>query len=108
MIENLVASLSATIEHPNNSLRRRGVVIAVVVLLGCTGAAWHLHQTRTVNQDQQAVLSSLVAATSARSGLSRQRIWSSLHKRFEVRRASQLKQGDFDAAMAYLASIPAP
>lgn len=101
-------------DHAQERLRQRKVRLllqtSIVIIIGVLlafASIWQYRNTRPITPEQLATLSNLVAATSAHSSLSRQKIWSNLHKRFEVRRASQLKQSDFDAAMAYLASITA-
>ncbi|MBF0273447.1 MAG: hypothetical protein HQL98_15465 [Magnetococcales bacterium] len=77
-------------------------ITAAVIFLAATAAAWHYHQSQPINDQQLTTLSSLVAKAAEKSGSSRQKIWSNMHKRFEIRRASQLRRGDFDDALEYL------
>ncbi|GAB0057352.1 hypothetical protein SIID45300_01679 [Candidatus Magnetaquicoccaceae bacterium FCR-1] len=74
-----------------------GVLLAV--------GSWPLHQQQQPITDQQhAILTALVEQVVSHSGHSHQKIWSSLHKRFEIRRARHLKRGDFDDALGYLSN----
>lgn len=93
---------SSQLRDEQNSTRIKPAITAAVLLLAATAAAWHYHQSQPINDQQLTTLSSLVARVAEKSGSSRQKIWSALHKRFEIRRASQLQRGDFDAALGYL------
>ncbi|MBF0163289.1 MAG: hypothetical protein HQM01_02090 [Magnetococcales bacterium] len=53
---------------------------------------------QSITDQQHATLTALVAHIAARLDLSHQKIWTTLHQRFENRRGHHLKRADFDAA----------
>ncbi|GAB0058086.1 hypothetical protein SIID45300_02428 [Candidatus Magnetaquicoccaceae bacterium FCR-1] len=98
---------SATPENTRRRLSFKVWGMSCVALLVAV-AVWQQRQSKPVTEDQLVTLSNLVASASERSGLSRQRVWSVVHKKFEVRRASQIRQADFESAVVYLTAYPAP
>lgn len=94
-------------QHPQTLPRfPRALLLTVFASMLLAVGSWHLHQQQQqpITDQQHAILTALVERTASHSGHSHQKIWSSLHKRFEIRRARHLKRGDFDDALGHLSN----
>jgi hypothetical protein len=95
-------------EQVRRRKNRDARVVAVsitVMILTVSALIWHYRQSQPITGNQIATLTNLVAQAADRTGASRQRIWSDLHHRFEIRRARQLPRADFDAALDHLTRL---
>lgn len=99
LLQSITDAPSQKTKPANNRIRYLGVVAVCLVI--ASGCVWH-HRTQPITDRQHAILTALVARVVKESDQSSQKVWSGLHKRFEIRRGRHLKRGDFDAAMEYL------
>ncbi|MBF0165558.1 MAG: hypothetical protein HQM01_13840 [Magnetococcales bacterium] len=94
----LMKSVSPT-SNPRTQSTTRTIIMLALATLVAAGTARHVHQSQPITDQQVATLSALVDRHATRTGQSRQKVWSQVHRKYAVRRASDIKRGDFDAVM---------